>query len=300
MIASCGEALVDLVPEPVPGGGPMNVAITSARLGCPAAFVGRVSLDDYGEMLWRHMAQNGVDLRAAERGFEPTATARVDPGPPLRFEFAGEGSADQGLISADLSVLGPRTPIVHGGTLGLFRGRTAHTLVALAESTPGMVSLDPNVRPQLIDDRAMWLGFHARWLDRAHVYKASDEDLDWTFPGREPSAVAAELLANRAELVAITTGADGVVLYTDDHEVAVPASPVEVVDTVGAGDSFVGSLLVSLSELGAGEQPERIRALARCELEDIGARAVACAGITCGRTGADPPTRAELDQLLQV
>lgn len=298
MIASCGEALVDLVPEPTAGGGPMNVAITAARLGSPAAFVGRVSTDQYGGMLWQHMVDNGVDLRAAERGPEPTATARVDPGPPVRFYFSGDGSADQALTEADLSALGPEPVVVHGGTLGLFRGHTAEVLATLAESASGLVSLDPNVRPQLIRDRPRWDHFHSRWASRAHVYKASDEDLDWIFPGRASSAVAAELLADRAELVAVTAGADGVVIYTDQHEVGIPGQEVEVVDTVGAGDSFVGSLLVSLAELGAAAEPRLVAQLERLVIEEIGSRAVACAGLTCSRVGADPPTRAELDTAL--
>lgn len=295
MIASCGEALVDLVPQPVPGGGPMNVAITAARLGHPAAFVGRVSTDEHGIMLWRHMQTNGVDLCAAERGPEPTATARMEPGPPMRFVFAGNDTADQAFAGTNLASLPSPVGVVHGGTLGLFRGRTAETLATLAEAATGLVSVDPNIRPQLIDDRARWDHYHARWLRCAHVYKASDEDLAWIVPGRDPSDFAAELLAQRAEMVVVTAGGEGAVIYTREAEVAVAGSDVVVADTVGAGDSFVGSILVSLAEAGADTQPSLIRRLDRAAVRHLGERAVACAGITCSRVGADPPSRGELD-----
>ena len=128
MIVSCGEALVDLVPEPVAGGGPMNVSIAAARLGVPAAFVGGISTDTFGDMLWQHLASNGVDLTLCPRLDAPTAKAIVEHVPELRFRFEGAGTADTLLAGADLTRLGPGPHIVHGGTLGMFRGTTAETL----------------------------------------------------------------------------------------------------------------------------------------------------------------------------
>ena len=94
MIVSCGEALVDLVPDAVPGGGPLNVAVAAARLGVPSAFVGRVSTDSYGEMIWAHLERNRVDVRACQRGSEPTARAIVEHTPKLSFRFEGDDTAD--------------------------------------------------------------------------------------------------------------------------------------------------------------------------------------------------------------
>ena len=153
MIVSCGEALVDLVPEPIAGGGPMNVAIAAARLGVPAAFVGAISTDAFGDLLWQHLESNGVDLTLSPRIDAPTAKAIVEHVPELRFRFEGAGTADSLLDSADLSRLGSGPHIVHGGTLGMFRGTTAERLAHLAETHEGIVSLDCNVRPQIIDIR---------------------------------------------------------------------------------------------------------------------------------------------------
>lgn len=295
MIVSCGEALVDLVPDPVPGGGPMNVAIAAARLGAPSAFVGRVSTDAYGAQIWRHLESNGVDLRAAQRADEPTARAIVEHVPELRFRFEGEHTADTCLDAATLDVLGPGPHIVHGGTLGMFRGVTAETLARLAEAHDGIVSLDPNVRPMIVDDRERWLAFHDRWLSRAHVYRGSDEDLEWIWPGRDTGSIAEELVAGRQAVVIVTRGPRGAQVYTSLGETSVAGVAVDVVDTVGAGDTFVGGVLTQLHERGLAGTPDALRTLPLRTWADIVAFAVRAAAITCSRPGADPPTRAELD-----
>ena len=127
----------------------MNVAVACARLGVPAAFVGRVSTDAYGEAIWAFLRDNRVDVRACQRGPEPTARAVVEHTPRLRFRFEGKGTADTMLSSVEMSRLGKGPHILHGGTLGMFRGETAATLARLAERHPGVVSLDPNVRPPI-------------------------------------------------------------------------------------------------------------------------------------------------------
>ncbi len=298
MIVSCGEALVDIVPvndEPqaVVGGGPLNVAVAAARLGVPAAFVGGVSFDEHGEAIWAHMEADGVDLSAAVRMDAPTARAIVEHVPQLRFRFEGEGTADTLLDSVDLDVLGDGPHLLHGGTLGLFRGRTAASLADLVEAHDGIVSLDPNIRPQIIDDRAGWDHFHDRWLARTHIYKGSDEDLDWIWPGRSPESCAEELLAGQVAAVIVTRGSDGLSILTSEGEATAPAPVVDIVDTVGAGDTIVATVLASLWELDRRD----VAALATVSVDEwteIASRAVGAAAITCSRAGADVPRRSEL------
>ena len=291
MIFSCGEALVDLVPDPVPGGGPMNVAIASARLGADAAFVGGISTDDFGDVLWSHLESNGVDLSLSRRIDAPTARAIVEHVPELRFRFEGEGTADTLLGDIDPAAVRGRANIVHGGTLGMFRGPTAETLARLAESHDGIVSLDPNVRPQIIDDPAVWHAFHDRWLPHVDLYKGSDEDLSWIWPDQTPEDSAARLLEGGVGAVIVTRGADGLAILTTSTEARATPPPVDVVDTVGAGDTIVGAVLTSLSELGVTSLDE----VAQDDWATIARRAVDAAAITCSRAGADTPRRAELD-----
>ncbi|WP_420440991.1 PfkB family carbohydrate kinase [Candidatus Poriferisodalis sp.] len=298
MIVCCGEALVDVLDGDaarwVPGGGSMNAAIAAARLGAPAAFVGRVSVDAEGELIWRHMEHSGVDLRACERGTEPTARSIISLAPRPSFRLEGDNTADTALRSADLAALGRGPHILHGGTLGMFRGRTADVLARLAGRHDGLVSLDPNVRPAIIDDRDRWDHFHQRWLSACDLYRASDEDLSWIWPGREADDCAAELLAGRITTVMVTRGSQGATVYTAEGHLDVSALSIDTVDTVGAGDSFVGSVLASLwDRLGADRSA--LVSLSLADWRAIAERAAAAAAITCSRHGADPPFAHELE-----
>ena len=296
MIVSCGEALVDMVPDPVLGGGPMNVAIAAARLGTPAAFVGAVSTDVYGDQIMEHLAVNGVDTNAVQRSDRPTAKAIVEHTPELVFRFEGEDTADTMLGPVDLQQLTHPPTVVHGGTLGLFRGRTATTLADLATSHRGLVSLDPNVRPQIIDDRAGWDHFHDRWVAAADLYKASDEDLAWIWPDRPVEDGAQHLLDRGVGAVVVTRGSAGLEIFTATAHTSAPAPTVDVVDTVGAGDTTVAAILVALLERGV-TGPDNGPTLASLSAEEwtaIAVGATEAAAVTCTRPGAEPPHRHEL------
>lgn len=294
MIVSCGEALVDLVPDAVAGGGPMNVAIAASRLGARAAFVGGVSTDEHGSLLWNHLDENGVDTRLCRRFDAPTAHAIVEHVPELRFRFEGDGTADTLLDDVDLTALPDGPHIVHGGTLGLFRGQTAETLARLAERHDGIVSLDPNVRPQIIDDRNRWNHFHQRWLGHTDVYKASDEDLDWIWPNRSTDSIALELLATGMSAIIVTNGAEGLTVVTAEGEVRVGAPAVDVIDTVGAGDTIVATVLTGLVEAMSVAETT-LEHVTLSDWKTIARRAASAAAITCSRHGADPPRRDEVD-----
>lgn len=299
VIISSGEALVDIVPTAtgdavaLPGGGPMNTAVACARLGVPTAFLGRVSTDANGDLIWAHLEDSEVDLRATQRGDEPTCRAVVEGDPPI-FIFHGEGTADRMLVDADLSPLGPGPHILHGGTLGLFREPAAETFANVVADHDGLVSFDPNVRPQIIGDegRADWMHWFNRWLDHTDLFRVSDADLDWIWPDESAETVAERLIEGGIGAVVVTTS-EGATVTTRHGSTSAPSRRVDVVDTVGAGDSFVGAILVRLHEAdvrtGAG--------LIDVGLEtwrEILAFAAEVASITVSRPGADPPRRADL------
>lgn len=293
-IVSAGEALVDFVPDPVPGGGPMNVAIAATRLGSWGVFAGCVSTDEFGEQIWAHLEANEVDLSLAARSSASTARAIVEHVPELRFRFEGEDTADTQFDTLDLAALAGGPHILHGGTLGMFRGRTAETLASAAETHDGLVSLDPNVRPQIIDDRNQWLHFHDRWLPRVSVYKGSDEDLSWIWPDRSPDASAEALVAAGVQVVILTKGSEGLSILSPAGVASAPTPVVDVVDTVGAGDTIVGAVLSSLAEAGV-VVPAQLADVSSSVWDAIAQRAVDAAGVTVSRAGANPPYRHELD-----
>jgi len=296
MIICAGESLVDVIPadegngadRAVPGGGPMNAAVATARLGTPTAFVGRISTDVNGDLIWAHLEASGVDLRAAERGPEPTARAIVTTKPVQSFRFEGENTADASMRSVDLSALGPGPHIIHAGTLGIFRGTTASALRHMLEAHDGIVSFDPNIRPQVFPSVTEWMALAEPWIDRATIVKASDEDLDWMGMSVD------DLLDNGAAAVLRTAGPDGVDVHLPEHRpLTVPARPTTVADTVGAGDSFCGAVLSQLDRRNL----TTIEAVAAIDAEtwvDIVSFGVRAASVTVGRLGADPPWESEL------
>ncbi len=291
---SAGEALVDFVPDPVPGGGPMNVAITATRLGGWGVFGGCISTDEFGQQIWDHLVANEVDLSLTSRSDAPTARAIVEHVPELRFRFEGSDTADTQLETLDIDSLGGGPHLFHGGTLGMFRGRTAETLAAAAERHDGIVSLDPNVRPQIIDDREQWLHFHERWLPNVSIYKGSDEDLSWIWPDRSPEASAEAVLAAGVPVVILTKGGEGLSILTPHGSSDAPTPEVEVVDTVGAGDTIVGAVLTSLAEMAV-TTPSQLMDVSAEAWNTIAQRSVDAAGVTVSRAGANPPYRHELD-----
>jgi fructokinase len=293
VIVCAGESLVDVITvdgaeHAVPGGGPMNAAVAAARLGAPTAFVGRVSTDSYGALIWKHLQDSGVDLRAAQRGPEPTARAVVTTAPVQSFRFEGDGTADASMLRAELSPLGPGPHLLHAGTLGIFRGTTAKALVDLLAGFSGLVSFDPNIRPQVFPSRDQWLQVAQPWLERADLIKASDEDLDWMGLG------AADLFELGCRVLLRTLGGDGVeVFVADGPSFVVPARAVEVADTVGAGDSFCGAVLTGLLEASVLDA-ESLSSLSSDRWRDLVEFGIRAAAVTVSRLGADPPWRHEL------
>ena len=309
MILVCGEALVDLVPvvadgettyAPRAGGSPYNVAIGLGRLGVPVGFLGRVSDDPFGRLLRDRLVVDGVDCTHLATGAEPTALAIVHlpPGEEPRFVFYGDGAADAMLGPDDVpatAALEGRVHALHFGSISLVRepGSAAYERLMRRESGHRVLSLDPNVRPGLIGDRAAYLARLEEWIGLVDVVKVSRADLEWLYPDRQPAEAAESWLARGPALVVMTRGGSGAVGVTAAAAAEVRGQPVRVRDTVGAGDAFMAGLLGSLDRRGLLERGalEVLTADGLRACLDFANRA---ASITCARSGAEPPTLAEV------
>jgi fructokinase len=301
-VVVAGEALVDLVLGPDdaldahPGGGPFNAARAAARLGAPAAYLGRLSSDRFGRRLRSALLADGVDLSTAVATDDPTTLALADVGSDgaARYGFYVDGTSAAGLTPAEAaSVLPDRVAALCVGTLGLVLQPVADTLEGLVAGAADdtLVLLDPNCRPSAIPDEPAYRARLERVLRRADVVKASDDDLAWLRPGLSPADAMRDLLAARAGAVGLVTlGGDGALVVADGETLAVDAPQVEVVDTIGAGDAFLGGFVAWWHERGLGRND-----LGRTALV-VQAATFAClvAARTCARPGADPPRRGEL------
>lgn len=301
MIAVAGEALIDLVERdgalhPLPGGGPFNTAVALGRLGVPTGFFGRLSNDRFGDLLARLLSESGVDDRYVLRGSAPTPVAIVrtseDGDAAYSFQLAGTAYAD--LTPEDLPDLGPEVAALHLGTLALATDPPASTLEGLLrrESDRRLIMIDPNVRPDVIDDRDAYRARFGNLLSSTHLVKLSARDAEWLYPELEPSACADLLLSRGVRLAVVTLGAEGAIASTGAGSVRVEAFDVDVVDTVGAGDAFGAGLLRRLWE-SERLDPDTVGSMDGWELDGVLRFASAVAALQCSRAGAVPPTLAE-------
>jgi fructokinase len=290
-----GESLVDVVvdhdgdTEETPGGSPLNVAVGLSRLDVPATLITQVGHDERGGMVVHHVEASGVDIVAAppRTGRTSTAIARLDAAGLARYEFDLEWSLPRQELPPCLAL--------HVGSLGavLEPGRESVVdLVAQAVDRELFVSFDANLRESFVDDaERSW--HQVRSLGaQCTLVKLSDEDVELVAPGADPDEVARTLLdGRRTELVLLTRGAHGATAFTADQAVTVAPRPVEVVDTVGAGDAFMAGTLAQLADADAFR---RGPATDRDALEQLVAGAVEVAAVTCERRGANPPRRPDL------
>ncbi|SDE35496.1 carbohydrate kinase family protein [Glycomyces harbinensis] len=305
MIGVIGEALIDLEvaaadarhPVAHPGGSPMNVAVTLGRLGSDVGFLGRLSSDAFGRLLRTHLAESEVNLRWIVDAEEPTSLAIVSvaEGGGASYAFHVDGTADWQWRIAEL----PKEPgldAIHAGSLALALdpgGTTVERWLA-GQSTGATISLDPNVRPALLGDRAAFRERLERWLAFSAIVKVSDEDLAWIYPGADPGELAEGWIRKGRKLVVVTRGGEGSLVRAGGESFAVPAAEADMVDTVGAGDSFSGALLDWLSRNGR-LRPDDLGLLTADEAREAVRFASKVAAITCSRAGANPPWRGELD-----
>ena len=292
----CGEVLIDILPTgPVVGGGPANTAKALARLGHDVHFIDGISSDGYGVSARAELLADGVNLDLALASDKPTCTATVtlDAAGGASYEFLIEGTATFDFAPSWLPDPYRYQPqVLHIGTLVTVIEPGASALydwaMQVAELAP--IVFDPNIRPSVQPDRDLYEAAVEKWAALSAVIKVSDDDLVWLFPGQSIDDVANRWISDGVFLVVVTRGANGLMGYTADGRVEVPGVKVDVVDTVGAGDT-VGAIVVE-AMLAHG-----LVELRGDLLRSVLTRAAAAAAITCSRKGAQPPYKHELPMI---
>ncbi len=287
-----GEALIDLIPMalnthlPMVGGGPANTAKAVARLGYQTFFIGGVSSDNHGNMIEKDLLRCGVDLSLALRGNLPTALAiaTIDPDGSAKYDFVLDRTTS---FAFDCSWLPSGEPdVIHIGSVATMLEPGASELLKWVEEKSVPIVFDPNVRPSIQGNKGLYRAAIERWIGVSTIVKLSDDDLNWLY-GDE--SIVSSWLESGPELVIVTRAEKGLTAYGKGFSLAVPALKVDVVDTVGAGDT-IGAVVVE------GVLLHGANALRGDVLQGVLERAARAASITCSRSGANPPTRDELEK----
>lgn len=310
MFLSCGDALFDVFAEPsddvsriglnaVVGGSPLNVALGLSRLGHHAAFFTKVSGDLFGQRLRAFMSREGIDQRFLIPTDRNTTLAIVSlsAAGSAAYSFYIEGTADRSVEPSDVpDILPDELEVIHVASYSTVTEPTASALVKLIEQEKHrrFISYDPNIRASIEPDLDLWRAKVAEIVPSAALVKASDEDLSQLYPGASLENVLADWTSAGASLAIVTRGAEGALaLSATGISASMPGLSIDVVDTVGAGDTFQAATLAKLKEDGA---------LSRQALEGLDAEgmrallgfAIRAAAVTCSRRGADLPRRDDL------
>ena len=284
-----GESLVDIVhgadgtTTEYAGGSAANVAVALSRLGRPVRFVTAWADDERGAVLARHLADAGVTLATDPHQLERTATAAATIG--------ADGAASYEFdLEWRIGPVDPGHPVaVHVCSIGAVLEPGATQVVDLLRGLHGTttISYDVNARPAITGTGPDLVRRVERMVAVADLVKASDEDLEALYPDLDTEAAARHLLGLGPSAVVVTRGGDGATWVGPDDSVEVASLPVEVADTIGAGDTFGAAVIDAL-------WGRPLDGLTSTEIEEVLDHAARAAAVTVSRPGADPPYRDEL------
>ena len=296
MITVMGEALVDIIVDAegevssVIGGAELNTARAIARLGIPVQFLGGVSSDALGQRIHRSLVSDNIHL--AQSGFvsAPTTLAIADIGADgsATYRFLLEGTSVSAVeTQAALTQVFTECTFLHTGGIGLAVEPFASAAVAVVHASPDsrIVMIDPNFRPAISGASPYFRDALDSMLTRADIIKVSSEDLEYLFPGETVIQAARDLHANLGAAVLLTSGGENVTIISATGEAHCAVPKVDVVDTVGAGDSFSGGFVAWWTMNG----------LTRHDIHSIDnltkatTAGIAVAAANCTRAGANPP-----------
>jgi fructokinase len=306
MIVCCGEALIDMLPRksgagepsfaPYVGGAVFNTAVALGRLDIPVGFFTGISTDFFGDMLRDTLVASKVQLDFVKFSERPTTLAfvRLVDG-HASYLFYDENTAGRMLVEDDLPVVGESVEAMHFSCISLIPEPCGSTYEALMrrEHEKRVIMFDPNIRKNFITDKPSHLARMKRMLAMADIVKLSDEDLDWFGESGRTEDIAARWLELGPKLMVVTKGSKGAVAYSKRHHVSVPAEPVTVVDTVGAGDTINAGILASLRDQGLLTK-QALATLSEDQIRSVLMFSGKAAAITVSRAGANPPWRREM------
>ena len=308
MIICCGESLIDMISianagnesvfAGLTGGAIFNTSIALGRLDVPVGLISGVSTDLFGEKIKKDLTESNVNIKLLIRNEKPTTLAFVDvKDGQANYTFYDENSAGNSIHYSDFPNI-PKiaTTLCFGGiSLCTEPAASAYEKLFIQEIKNKVLFLDPNIRSTFISDEISYRKRLNKMISSSDILKVSDEDLDWIVTSGSSINEKIEKLHNLgAKLIIVTKGAEGVAAYVKNKKVInLPAQKVNVIDTVGAGDTFNAGFLLNLDEQDLLDR-DSLNTINNDQLTQALSFANKVASITVTRKGANPPWHEEL------
>jgi fructokinase len=268
------------------------------RLDVPVGLISGVSTDLFGEKIKKDLTESNVNIKLLIRNEKPTTLAFVDvKNGQANYTFYDENSAGNSIHYSDF----PNIPkiantLCFGGiSLCTEPAASAYEKLFIQEIKNKVLFLDPNIRSTFISDEISYRKRLNKMISSSDILKVSDEDLDWIVASGSSINEKIEKLHNLgAKLIIVTKGAEGVAAYVKNKKVInLPAQKVNVIDTVGAGDTFNAGFLAKLSKLKLLSK-SNIKNLSSKQISMALEYGIKAASITVSRKGANPPLLSEI------
>ena len=307
MIICCGEALIDMIPNnldngetafiPKIGGAVLNTSICLGRFGANVAFLGSVSNDLFGEMIIEELEKSKVKTSLCVKTSQNTtlAFAKIANG-TTTYSFFDENSSNKNISLKDVVLDDKDVTTLYVGGISLMSEPNGSEIESFVnkQSSSKVVFFDPNIRPNFIENRSIFIQRFENILSQSDIIKISDEDFEWLYPDTSFEELHKKWLDLGLSIIVLTKGSEGAIIKTKKYEVFAKAQKVEVIDTIGAGDIFNGALLFSLSKNNNFSKKGLVN-IDEKSLEESLMFANKVAGISVGRIGANPPFFSELN-----
>jgi fructokinase len=327
MILVIGEALIDLIENryqpgsynAIVGGANANVSIALARRGTKQQFLARLSNDRFGKIIKDKLEANhvGLDHLIHTDELSTLVVVAIDSHGVPSYSFYVNGTADWGWtpeeLPTDVDLENLHATAIQFGCLTMAMEPGNHVIEAWAKAhfnqNSVTISHDINMRPALGFEPEKERLRVERVNEFSHIIKASDEDIQWLYQLDDTAAnfptrideIVTSWIGDSGRVVFVTRGSEGVSIYrTGGVRINVPSRRINVVDTVGAGDTFCANLLGQLSDVDAlgSDAFDRLTNLGNDALTEFVRVAGVAASITCERAGAEPPTLEDLNAVL--
>lgn len=309
MIICCGEALIDMIQQrsvdgkdlflPIAGGAIFNTAIALGRLGISTGFVSGISTDLFGDQIIQELEKSQVQTDYCIRSNQPSTLAFVKLNKEIAsYSFFDENSAGRNLSASAIPGLPEKLDAMHFGGISLISEPCGSAFEGIQSKNRNntVISLDPNIRSDFIKNPTSHRTRILRMIGNSDIVKVSDEDLEWTCDGTNPNEMLKSWLLSGTTLVIVTKGGEGATAHASWGNIHIPAFEVEIVDTIGAGDTFNAGLLAGLKNQGLLSK-QRLRQINSKELSAAIEYASKVAAYTVTQSGANSPTKDQIQNL---